>query len=124
MRYRTFESCQGHNNKIMRTRSEQLYNIYRPGSQRSQRDREHFDNAWNLQQSIPNLLTGSDFDYIDTIWLNYNRTSAGGFSVCYTVFLNDGSYRLYFQNLTRLTDTDQVISFLTKNLTTQKNEHN
>ncbi len=103
----------------MRTRNEQLYQIYRPNSQRSLRDREHFDNAWKLQQDIPNHLTGDEFNHIDIIWLSYSRSPNGGFAICYTVFFNDGRYRLLFQNLTRLIDIDQAISFLRKNLIQQ-----
>ncbi len=100
----------------MRTRNEQLYHLYRPNSQRSLRDREHFDNAWNLQQEIPRHLTGETLSHIDSIWVNYTRTNSGGFIITYTVFSGEG-HKLYFQNLTRLTDIDQVIEFLRKNLT-------
>lgn len=103
----------------MRARSDLLYNIYRPSSQRSQRDREHFDNAWKLQQEIPNRLTGETFFHIDQIWVNYNRTNNGSFTITYTVFSGHG-YKMYFQNLTRLTDIDQAIEFLRKNLTQNK----
>lgn len=105
----------------MRTRNEQLYNIYRPNSQCSQRDREHFNNAWNLQQEIPNRLTGETFSHIEIIWLNYSRTSAGAFVICYTIFYTNGSYRLLFQNLTRLTDVDMVVDFLAKSLVSNHN---
>ncbi len=100
----------------MRTRNEQLYNLYRPSSQRSLRDREHFDNAWELQRQIPLQLTGEEFIHIDMIWINYSRSPDGGFTLCYTIFSTNGNYTMLFQHLTRLIDVDQVITYLRKNL--------
>lgn len=100
----------------MRTRNISLYNIYRPGQQYSEREREHFDNAWNLQNEIPIQLVGNEFAHIDTIWVGYVRLSSGTFRLVYTIFYTNRSYRMLFQNITRLTDIEQSIIFLKNNL--------
>jgi len=108
----------------MRTRPPYLYSTYALGRQYSQREREHFDNAWQLQSIIPERLNGNEFDWVDSIWMQYVRTPSGGFTLLYTVFDYFGRYQMYFQNVTRLDMIEEVILFLQKNLTRKNNDTN
>lgn len=109
----------------MRTRGSHLYRIYAPNNQRSQREREHFDNVWQLQSILPERLTGEQYDWIDVLWVDYSRLPSGLFVLLYTVFSKRGGYRMLFQNVTNLNDIEVPIAFLEKNLiNNQKNDTN
>jgi hypothetical protein len=101
----------------MQTRSQILYSVYHPGGQASQREREHFDTIWNIQQQIPDTLSGPEFNWINSIWLSYGRMPNGGFRLIYTVFRNSGGYFTLFQNVMNPTLQD-TITYLQKNLQT------
>lgn len=108
----------------MRTRGQNLYAIYSPGAQYSEREREHFNNVWNIQSIIPERLVGTEFDWIDTIWVQYNRTPSGGFILFYTVFDFTGRYHMYSQKITKLDMIDEVILFLKNNLINKNDDTN